>query len=197
MINDYFISKGINVNSLTYGKMQNSLHLVSECSKRLRNSVTASNSTDTEDDEEQVNDFKNDETNIKIAKVLIEAGCNLNHRDFHLHETPIFKAILQNDYKLVKLFIIEGIDYSLRNIFGNDALSRSIQLGRFKIARLLVDVDAPIRKSTCFYKMPRNDELNGENYSIEGGNHENMLMLSLENYEVFLKYLKIYTHDKV
>ena len=178
--------------------MQNSLHLISDCSKKLRNSMVASNcSTDSEDEEED-EQYTNEELNIKIAKALIEAGCNLNHRDFNLHETPIFKAILQNDYKLVKLFIIEGIDYSMRNIFGNDALSRSIQLGRFKIARLLVDVDAPIRKATCFYKMPRNDEFNDEIHSGEGSsNHENMLMVSLENYEVFLKYLKIYTHDKV
>ena len=58
--------------------------------------------------------------------------------------------------------------------------------------------------------MPRNDEINKQiffnqqqhnlnnNYQVigNGSNHENMLMLSLENYEVFLKYLKLFTHDK-
>ena len=199
--------------------MQNALHLVSE-TRRVRNQVptiTVNNNDDEDTEEvdeenEQKKVLQHEEINIRLARILINAGCNMNHRDFQLHETPIYKAILQNDFKLVKLLIVEGIDYNSRNVFGNDALSRSIQLGRFKIARLLVDVDAPIRKATCFYKMPRNDEINkqlffnqqrnliNENDYEQGredyGNRENMLMLSLENYEMFLKYLKTYTHDK-
>ncbi len=179
--------------------MQNALHLISE-SRRTRNTGVASNASfeEIESDDE----YKNLEINIKLAKMLIKAGCNMNHRDLQLHETPIYKAIVQNDLNLVKLFIIEGIDVSLRNIFGNDALSRSIQLSRLKIARLLVDLDAPIRKATCFYKMPSrqqdnmNDVDNNDDDEIFTNGAENMLMVSLANYEEFLKYLRGYTHDR-
>jgi ankyrin repeat protein len=169
--------------------MQNSLHLISE--KRKSEPKEAS---------------KEREINIKLAKMLIAANCSLDHKDFQLHETAIFKAIVVNDYELVKLFVVEGMNVAIRNIFGNDALSRSIQLARYSIARLLIDVDSPIRKSTCFYKMPKavSDErnLNVPQYDNErvfqlnAAPAENSLIDSLSKYEDFLKYLRIHTQEK-
>ena len=143
----------------------------------------------------------------------------MNHRDFHTHESPAFKAIVNNNYDLVKLYVTEGIDMSSRNIFGNDILSRSIQLGRFKIARLLVVADSPIRVYSCFYKIPhqiedlnnRNREHNslyfdqyeyGDGENDGGGettttpsDNENFLQYSILKYEEFLLFLKKYTQE--
>ena len=118
----------LNVNALTYGKMQNALHLITE-NKRLQTKEKLSQ----------------EELNLKLARALIYAGCDLNHRDYVSHETPIFRAIAVNNFELAKYFVAEGVDMSARNMFGNDVLSRSIQLGRFRIARLLIAADSPIR----------------------------------------------------
>jgi len=182
-------SPNIKINVLTYNKMQNSLHLISE--KRKSEPKDAS---------------REREINIKLAKMLIDFNCSLDHKDFQLHETPIFKAIVMNDYELVKLFVVEGMNLGIRNIFGNDALSRSIQLARYRIARLLIDVDSPIRMTTCFYKMPKtmSDErnLNVPQYDNErvfqhnSAPGENSLIDSLRKYEEFLKYLRTRTQEK-
>ena len=157
--------------------------------------------------------LKYSELNIKLAKLLIEAGCNMNYQDFNFQESPVFKAILNNNYDLVKLLVIEGSDMSLKNNFGNDMLSRSIQLGRFKIARLLVVADSPIRVYSCFYKIPhhienlsnRNREINliyGDQYEYGDGigdeelsNNDNFLQYSILKYEEFLYFLKKYTQE--
>jgi ankyrin repeat protein len=157
--------------------MQNALHLISETKKY--SSLNASNQPNREDlsssgtltdssnndsipsEKNWTNDrVKLNELNLKLASMLIQAGCDMNHKDFNAHETPAFRAIVTNNYDLVKLFVIEGLDLSLRNMYGNDVLSRSIQLGRFRIARLLIAAHSPIRVYSCFFKIPSIDELN-------------------------------------
>jgi ankyrin repeat protein len=139
----------------------------------------------------------------------------MNHRDREFQETPVYKAILTNNFQLVKLFISEGSNMSIRNVFGNDVLSRSIQLGRFKIARLLIAADSPIRVYSCFYKIPsvdeykhfNNDELMStqygddetEQYNIDLNEYnqtrDNFLQYSIGKYEEFLEFLKKYTQQ--
>ena len=46
--------------------------------------------------------------NLKLAKRLLAAGCNINHTDYQSYETPAFKAIVNNFYDLVKFYVIEG-----------------------------------------------------------------------------------------
>lgn len=189
--------------------MQNALHLISETKKYPMNQ--------TENEQSNVawiNDRKLiNEINLKMARLLLDAGCDMNHRDYHSHETPAFRAIVTNNYELVKLFVVEGLDLSVRNLFGNDVLSRSIQLGRFRIARLLIAAHSPIRVYSCFFKIPSIDELNRsrENHEmIDYGddeffnnsesdhliiNNENFLQYSLSKYEEFLKYIQTYTQE--
>ena len=183
--------------------MQNCLHLVSDCKKRL---------TSTNDQQQNWMNNKQlmNDLNLKIAQLLIDSGCDMNHRDYQSHETPVFKAILNNYYDLTKLFVIEGLDMSNRNIYGNDVLSRSIQLGRYKIARLLIAADSPIRVYSCFYKIPSIDEIqtnNASNISVDYAtededfynaatvNNENFLQYSLLKYEEFLKFIQKYTQE--
>ncbi len=151
---------------------------------------------------------------VILANLLIEAGCNMNKQDYPSQESPAFKAIVKNNFELVKLFVVEGLDISLRNNFGNDILSRSIQLGRFKIARLLVVADSPIRVYSCFYKVPHNIifsnnsnryhtshyfeqfEYGDEISEIQSINsRENFLHYSINRFEEFLLFLKKYTQE--
>ena len=169
--------------------MQNCLHLVSDCKKRL---------TSTNDQQQNWMNNKQlmNDLNLKIAQLLIDSGCNMNHRDYQSHETPVFKAILNNYYDLTKLFVIEGLDMSNRNIYGNDVLSRSIQLGRYKIARLLIAADSPIRVYSCFYKIPSIDEIqtnNASNISVDYATEdEDFYNAATVNNENFLQYSLYY-----
>lgn len=176
--------------------MQNSLHLVSEY-KKLTTTGTTMNSL-----------------NLQLARTLVHAGCDLNHRDYSSHETPIFRAITTNNYDLVKYMVSEGVDMSARNSFGNDVLSRSIQLGRFRIARLLIVADSPIRVYSCIYRIPHADDLTRGSLAAAatsiGADHsqsladandldpnelssENFLQYSIAKYEEFLAFLQTYT----
>ena len=157
------------------------------------------------------------DVDLKIAKLLIDSGCNLNHRDNQHHETPIFKAVVANSFELCRLLVIEGTDLSLRNAYGNDVLSRFIQLGRFKIARFLVQCSLSFRAYTCIYKLPSVDDF--QRYSASLLNHEfaqlddlfdrqevgsvgqgqatnrfqtneSFLQYTLSKYDEFLKYLE-------
>lgn len=47
--------------------------------------------------------------NLKLARAMLEAGCNMDHTDYQSKETPAFKAIVYNYYELVKYYVIEGI----------------------------------------------------------------------------------------
>ncbi len=97
---------------------------------------------------------------------------------------------------------------STRNRSGNDVLSRSIQLGRYKIARLLIAADSPIRVYSCFYKIPNIDEFKATNAVHENNleeeediydeatiNHENFLQFSIIKYEKFLTFIQKYTRE--
>jgi hypothetical protein len=185
--------------------MQNCLHLVSEVKKRSNQSNLHNQRSNWMNDKKIMSDL-----NLKLAKMLIAAGCNMNHRCYQLHETPVFKALLNNYYELVKLFVIEGFDMSFRNVYGNDVLSRSIQLGRYKIARLLIAADSPIRVYSCFYKVPSIDEIQNNNtsslsvdYATEDEdffnaatiNNENFLQYSLQKYNEFLNFIQKYTQE--
>ena len=46
--------------------------------------------------------------NLRLAKILIDAGCDMNHTDYQSFETPAFKAIVNNYYDLIKFFVVEG-----------------------------------------------------------------------------------------
>lgn len=202
--------------------MQNCLHLVSELKKPVLSKNISKNSTKCQEFQVEENTKKflendlnwtNDksklnEVNLNLAKLLIDSGCSFNHKDFDSHETPVFKAILANNYDLVKLFISEGCDMSIRNLFGNDVLSRSIQLGRFKIARLLILADSPIRIYSCFYKIPSLEDFNREtckynsndfndDYDLDFAEYksENFLQYSIGKYEEFLAFLHKYTQE--
>lgn len=164
--------------------MQNALHLVNEAAakKKISTPSAANNSN---------------ELNLQLARVLVQAGCDLNHRDYISHETPIFRAITANNYELTKYLISEGANMSARNSFGNDALSRSIQLGRFRLARLLIAADSPIRVYSFIYRTPHADYLT--NRTFESHNEQvnrssgSFLQYSIAKYEDFLAYLQAYT----
>lgn len=185
--------------------MQNCLHLLSETKIPCLNKSSAKILNSSSDVKNWTNDkiILND-INNHMAKLLIETGCNINHKDYDSFETPIFRAILANNYDLVKLFVSEGADLSIRNIFGNDPLSRSIQLGRFKIARLLITADSPIRVNSCIYKVPsledfQRDCLNYPDEYIDANsveyNTENFLQYSIAKYEEFLDFLQMHTQQ--
>jgi hypothetical protein len=225
----------LNINTLTYGKMQNALHLVSESKKFPTNKANDSSET-TRSSANSSHVFLNDSFelvdtsesnwtndraklnlhNVRLARLLIDAGCNISHRDYQSHETPIFKAIGVNNFELAKLFIVEGVDMSQRNLFGNDVLSRSIQLGRFRIARFLVVVDSPIRLYSLFFNVPTIEEASSsasfDQYELDehdlnalprhhphgaqsNNNESSFLQLQLSKYEEFIQFLRKYTHQ--
>lgn len=183
--------------------MQNSLHLVSEYKKTT--TITTGTGTGAATNMNALN--------LQLARTLVHAGCDLNHRDYLSHETPIFRAITANNYDLVKYMVCEGVDMSARNSFGNDVLSRSIQLGRFRIARLLIVADSPIRVYSCIYRIPHADDLTRGNLAAAATsindqqslaadandldlnelNSENFLQYSIAKYEEFLAFLQTYT----
>jgi len=143
---------------------------------------------------------------LKLARLLVNFGCNIDHTDFQFFETPAFKAVVANYYELVKFFVIEGVNMSSRNRSGNDLLSRAIQLGRYKIARLLIAADSPIRVYSCVFKVPNIEELKNtyrsnleieeeDVYDEEVINNENFLQFSILKYEEFLAYLTRYTRE--
>lgn len=161
--------------------MQNALHLVNEAKKISTPSTNNPN-----------------ELNLQLARVLVQTGCDLNHRDYISHETPIFRAITANNYELTKYLISEGANMSTRNSFGNDALSRSIQLGRFRLARLLIAADSPIRVYSFIYRTPHADYLKNRTFeesTNEQVNSGSFLQYSIAKYEDFLAYLQAYTQQ--
>lgn len=186
--------------------MQNSLHLVSENGRKAHFLLSSTKT-----------DLETNKINIIIAKKLIECGCNLNHKDYQYQETPIFKAIIANNYDLCKLYIQEGIDLTIRNAFGNDALSRAIQLGRFRLARLITSTSLSFRSYSCIYKIPNlneferqlnSNDLMSDLYDLAEYGHlannqvvisnnqhqfrsnESFLQYTLSKYEEYLKYLE-------
>ena len=163
--------------------MQNALHLVSEAKKTTSNTFAN-------------NPNELNELSLRLARVLVQAGCELNHRDYISHETPIFRAIAVNNYELTKYLISEGANISARNSFGNDVLSRSIQLGRFRLARLLIAADSPIRVYSFIYRTPdclTNRTL--EHANEQANNSGSFLQYSIAKYEDFLAYLQAYTQQ--
>lgn len=142
------------------------------------------------------------ETDVQIAKLLIDSGCNFNHKDHQNHETPIFRALVANDFEVCKLLVVEGVDLSLRNAFGNDALSRSVQLGRFRIARFLTLSSLSFRAYSCVYKPPSAEEssqsVEAHMSEFEGDQqatnqfltNESLLQYNLSKYEEFLRFLE-------
>ncbi len=123
----------LRVNALTYGKMQNSLHLISEFKRCIRYPSTSStdtssnaslnSSTDSVTSVQQPLNWTSSKPlmnmlNLKLARAMLEAGCNMDHTDYQSKETPVFKAIVYNYYDLVKYFVIEGkllIRFDIRN----------------------------------------------------------------------------------
>ncbi len=183
--------------------MQNCLHLINEARIRRHQSP----------DSEAVNWTSSrhlmNTVNMKLARLLVDSGCSIDHTDYQSFETAAFRAVVTNYYELVKFFVIEGVNTAARNRSGNDLLSRSIQLGRYRIARLLIAADSPVRVYSCVYKIPNIDEFKSTNrarwdggadtdedvYNEEILDNENFLQYSILRYEAFLAFLARYTRE--
>ena len=82
---------------------------------------------------------------LKLAKLLIEKGANVNVRDTQ-GDTPLHKS---DNTKLAKLLIENGADIKLRNNKGNTALHEAVAKNNIKTVELLIDkgVDVNVRNN--------------------------------------------------
>lgn len=66
--------------------------------------------------------MRNDEEGIKILRMLVDAGANLNVRDAN-GETPLMNAITNNNAAMVKYMIEQGANFRATSKSGRDVLS--------------------------------------------------------------------------
>ncbi len=99
---------------------------------------------------------------------------------------PIFVSVIKYP---------EGTSIELKNGFGNDAFGRSVQLGHYTIARMMMRLNPSINSSTCVYKLPRPNTSHSRNQFAALNTQDPTFMASLKDFEDFLAFVKHYTHD--
>jgi len=73
----------------------------------------------------------------KIKEVVEKEGANVNYRSYEGH-TPLMKAALKGDKKLVEYFLSKGAKVDIANRNGQIALHKAAQKGHLEIVKLLV-----------------------------------------------------------
>lgn len=92
---------------------------------------------------------------IKYAEILIQNGANVNDietgerkKGNSTRETPLISAVSSGKIEFVELLIKHGVEINYRNEFDQSALSKSVQLSKYKIAYYLLqkgaDYNCPI-----------------------------------------------------
>lgn len=88
--------------------------------------------------------FSDEETNraIEIATKLISEGANVNVRAGPQEETPLFPAVHEGAVPMVKFFLSQKVDVSLRDWCGSTVLHTAAWYGRVEPMRLLLAAGA-------------------------------------------------------
>jgi len=82
--------------------------------------------------------------NIYIAKLLINAGADINIKDNDMGNTSLKLAIFKSQYYIVNLLIYIGADINIRSDCGNTALITASQKNLYEGVKLLCDAGADI-----------------------------------------------------
>lgn len=83
-----------------------------------------------------------------IAKLLIDAGADINIPAEDWKWKPIQKAANRGHYEICKMLIEKGADINEKTITGKNALHIAIQQGHTKIVKLLVESGADLTEKT-------------------------------------------------
>ena len=75
---------------------------------------------------------------IKITKLLLNAGADLNLKDFDGH-TALTRAAQNNNIGIVKLLLNSGVDFNEKDNNGNTALIWAISNNNIEIVKLLLN----------------------------------------------------------
>ncbi|CAH0049287.1 unnamed protein product [Clonostachys solani] len=89
-----------------------------------------------------------DQGYIAVARVLLEAGADVNVRDIEeIGRTPLIWASSHGHLELAKLLVDNGADISLPDKLGNTPLLAAVQEGHLQVAQLLADSGADVTAS--------------------------------------------------
>ena len=108
--------------------------------------------------------------NIKEAKILIEAGADLNmpHEHFDKERPPIIIASQYGHEEIVKLLLDNGANPNIQTKNGDTALHSAARMGRFEITKMLIESGADTQLSNQRKKKP----INFINHFFQKGNFE-------------------------
>lgn len=121
----FFIEKGANVNAKN-GDNYTALHYTTYPSS---DGMKTSNSYDLN---------QKYDLNLKIAKLLIEHGADVNAQDDNQGWTPIIQASAYGHLDIVKLLVEKGANVNDKNKENATALDRANEQGRTEIAEFLI-----------------------------------------------------------
>ena len=108
--------------------------------------------------------------NIKEAKILIEAGADLNmpHEHFDKERPPIIIASQYGHEEIVKILLENGANPNIQTKSGDTALHSAARMGRFDITKMLIESGADTQLSNQRKKKP----INFVNHFFQKGNFE-------------------------
>ena len=108
--------------------------------------------------------------NIKEAKILIEAGSDLNmpHEHFDKERPPIIIASQYGHEEVVKILLENGANPNIQTKSGDTALHSAARMGRFDITKMLIESGADTQLSNQRKKKP----INFVNHFSQKGNFE-------------------------
>ena len=78
-----------------------------------------------------------------IAKILIEAGADVNKQDKDW-ETALYRAAVNGHNDIAKILIEAGADVNIQDKDGQTALSRAAWNGHVDIEKILIEADADV-----------------------------------------------------
>lgn len=83
------------------------------------------------------------------AKLLVEAGANVNVSTWKEFNTPLLTTVLiQNDPKMLELFLQAKVDLTVVNTGGENALHRAIEMNKTDYAKRLIDAGIDVNRQT-------------------------------------------------
>jgi len=99
-----------------------------------------------------VNEVKRNEESL--VKLILDAGANVNAKDYSVGFTPLLWAVNNGFLNLVKLLIEYGADVNYETTNGNTVLIQSIRINNhinsFKITEILLNAGANPNKKNKF-----------------------------------------------
>lgn len=82
--------------------------------------------------------------NLKIAEDYLKKGIMINLPNKKTGLTFLYLAVINNNYKMVKLLVKHGADVNIPNKYGMTPLMFAVFAGKFEIVKLLIDSKANV-----------------------------------------------------